>query len=124
MNRTDSVSDIVFIDDDVMIVVLASRYLKNSTYSYRCFSDLGEARRFLDKNSPKVVVVDYRMPRSDGLAFIKSVYSDSNFGGTVIYLCSSSELPQSVQRKARELGVASILKEQLIDKGFIESLCE
>lgn len=122
MERAVSTEDLVIVDDDEMAIALVSRHLKDSRYSCRCFSLPDKAIRFLSANQPKILLVDYMMPKMDGLELIKSIYPTQNGGVPVIYLCSSVELPGDVQRFARKCGATPRLKEQLMTKESIEEL--
>ncbi|OED39239.1 hypothetical protein AB833_17090 [Chromatiales bacterium (ex Bugula neritina AB1)] len=116
--------DIVIVDDDAMVLALVKRVLRNSIYTYRCFSVPDEAIEFLSKNQTKIIVVDYRMPKTDGLSVIESIQSVINKREMpAIFLCSSIALPKSVQTIALSYGVIPLLKDRLMSKDCIEGLC-
>ncbi len=64
---------ILVIDDDEMIRVVFERFLKGQGYIVDCAADGKEGLRFLDDQTPDLVITDIMMPDTDGLEVVLSM---------------------------------------------------
>lgn len=108
--------DIVIVDDDLLTLEFAKRSLRNSEVRLRCFSDPESALSFLQRHTPRVLLVDNRMPRLDGLQLLQTLAEGSAAPMTNAFLCSGVALPDAVLAQAEALGVRSLLKDALRSK--------
>lgn len=115
--------DIVAIDDDSLELQIMLRSLRNSPYEVACFLNVEEALAFLSTQQPHILMVDYRMPGLDGIAFIEKLTEIYDISGMSIYLTSGSQVPQQIAAQAKELGVQFIEKDEMSEKGYLENLC-
>ncbi|MDP9016882.1 MAG: response regulator [Candidatus Eremiobacteraeota bacterium] len=65
-------NEILIVDDNEVNVRLYERVITNIPNTKAvCFTDPGEALDWLKKGAPILLVVDYRMPLTDGLEFMR-----------------------------------------------------
>lgn len=123
MVRMDSAVDIVIIDDDSTLIALANRALSTSAHTHRCFSIPDEAIQYLSTITPKLLLIDYLMPMTDGLTLLKSIDFNQNRKNPQIYICSSIELPKAIHQAALNYGATPLLKGTMMKQGYIDQLC-
>lgn len=115
--------DVVVVDDDTLMLELVKRMLKNTDYRIRLFSDETEALVFLRSNATRVLIVDHRMPRIDGLDLLGRLAESGGIHAGRVYLCSAAELPESTLVAAAALGVEAISKDRLSNReAFLGSI--
>jgi len=108
--------DIIVIDDDALTLELVKRALRTSNYNVLYFSNELEALSYLQSNKTRVLIVDHRMPRLDGLDLLKNLMDSGGIGADHIYLCSVIEPPKHVCDEARKLGATILSKNVFRDK--------
>ena len=74
MTQPDQVAEtLLIVDDDVDIVRFIQMYLKIEGFDVLVASDGDEALEIIEKHQPALAIVDWMMPRLDGLELIKRV---------------------------------------------------
>ena len=114
--------DLVIVDDDRVVIAMFNRVLKRTNISYCCFTASDEASLYLSKNQTSILIVDYRMPKADGLTLIESIPEANKCCIQMIYLCSSIELPPEVKQRALAHDVTPILKKDIMNKEYVENI--
>ena len=104
-------TDFVVIDDDALTLELLCRRLRRADCTVECFTDTGDASRYLRAFDARVVLVDYRMPRVDGLDFLQDVLAENLVSQEHAYVCSATDLPEKARDVAQQLGVCALNKE-------------
>ncbi len=89
--------DILIIDDDNSTVYLISEYFKKKGYSFRSTGLGNEAIQLLEKNTPKLILLDILLPDSDGYEICRSIKSDNKFENIPIYYITA--VPESEVKK-------------------------
>lgn len=105
--------DIVLVDDDLLTLEFAKRCLRNSDVRLRCFSDPLSALAYVQQHTPRVLLVDNRMPRLDGLQLLQILAEGSAAPMTTAFICSGVALPDDMLARAEELGARWLLKDEL-----------
>jgi DNA-binding NtrC family response regulator len=68
---TDSKASVVLVDDEEMVITSLRALLQLETeHDIHCFTDPGEAVKFLQANPADVCVSDYMMPGMNGIQFL------------------------------------------------------
>ena len=119
----DRGDDIVIIDDDLLTLEFAKRSLRGTAVKLSCFSDALNALAYLQQHTPRVLLVDHRMPCLDGLELLQQLADSNAELATSTFLCSDAALPGNLCAKAAELGAKPMLKDALRSKtDFLELL--
>jgi signal transduction histidine kinase len=66
-------STVLIIDDEKVILDLTSIILKNRGYSVHTAADAATGLQIIEEFGPELVLLDYMMPRMDGLTLLKEV---------------------------------------------------
>ena len=67
---------IYIVEDDVNIREIEGYALKNSGYEVFCFEQSSELYKALDKEIPKLIILDIMLPNEDGLSILASLRKD------------------------------------------------
>jgi two-component system response regulator len=134
-NMTDSVAEILLVEDNEDDARLAIRALKNQNFANKLLhlNDGVEALDFLFAtgtfegrnvlHTPKVVLLDLKMPRINGLEVLERIKSDARTKIIpVVILTSSSEDPDI--RRAYELGANSYIVKPVEFDNFVKAISE
>ena len=116
-------TQIVFLDDDISVLDLVGRKLKNMDVEYQCFQTPDLAIEYILQSQPEIVVLDYLMPISDGEEILISLKASSRYN-SYTYVWSSTELPRSVNERIIKLGATPMLKQALFEQDFVVRLCK
>lgn len=132
---TDSVAEILLVEDNEDDARLAIRALKNQNFANKLLhlNDGVEALDFLFAtgtfegrnvlHTPKVVLLDLKMPRINGLEVLERIKSDARTKIIpVVILTSSSEDPDI--RRAYELGANSYIVKPVEFDNFVKAISE
>lgn len=114
--------DLLVVDDDFLVHELITRNLRGSGCALCALTCNDEAESLLREQTPANLLVDYRMPGRDGLDFINDCHRCNLLQGARVYVMSSETLPGDVEFRFLELGVRSIVKDRLIEPGFLPRL--
>ena len=96
---------ILIVDDVVETRGLMRRILERSAFRVIEAASGEEGLRAIEKDRPKLVVLDLRLPGISGFDVARAIRSnvDAAIAGTVLLACSASVQPE-VQREAIEAG--------------------
>lgn len=97
------------IDDDPAILLIIASILKGLGYEVTTASDGREGlERLTESGSPDVVLVDWNMPCMNGLEFVKSVRSNSDYHDLPIIMVTT-ELEMSQLALTFDAGVSEYI---------------
>lgn len=117
--------DIVIVDDDLLTLELVERKLRDTNFNFRCFSDELSALAYLQNHTTRVLLIDHRMPRLDGVDLLQRLNDGNCVPVTRVYLCSAAVLPADVCAKAQQFGARPLLKDIFRSKKeFLELLAK
>ena len=95
--------DILIVDDDESTINLISKYFKNRGYSYIDTSLGNKALELLQKNAPKLVLLDILLPDSSGYDICKKIKSNKKLKEIPVYYITA--VPEyEVHNKMNETG--------------------
>ncbi len=115
--------DFVMVDDDLLTLEFARRSLRSTDVRLRCFNDPLSALAHLQQHTPRVLLVDHRMPCLDGLELLQQLSDSSAVPAANIFLCSGVALPDAMHARAAALGARPLLKDALHSKAdFLDLL--
>lgn len=81
-NSSESITEItdhiLIVEDDADIALITQRYLEMADYKVVIASDGQEALEHLDKHKPQLVVLDWMLPKLDGIDLLKHIRDYSN----------------------------------------------
>lgn len=89
--------DVLIVDDDKSTVYLISEYFKKKGYSYKSTGLGNEAIQLLEKNVPKLILLDILLPDSDGYEICESLKSNDNLKNVPIFYITA--VPESEVKK-------------------------
>ena len=119
----EDADDIVVVDDDALTLELIRRNLRNTDLKLRCFTDELSALSYLQNHATRVLIVDQRMPRLDGLELLLRLAARGGSGAGRVYLCSATQLPERIRAGATKIGARMLSKDVLRSKTeFLELL--
>jgi two-component system chemotaxis response regulator CheY len=117
--NTDVVRVLV-VDDDAAIRGLLSMVLEEAGYEVLTAQDGGEALRYLGERQRRMVVLlDYSMPRVDGLAVLRAVAADpalSAHRAFVLITAVAGSLPHEAHVLMSRLGIGIMEKPFDLDR--------
>ena len=117
--------NLVLIDDDEFVLERVARHLRKTRWSATYFTDPEDALVHLHERSrPDVLIVDNRMPRMDGIDFIKRLTGDKAPLIPRLYLCSGAHPPADICLRAEQSGVYILSKDTLLEKTELLALLE
>lgn len=108
--------DVVIVDDDDLTLELFRRMLRNTKLQFQCFSSGDQALAYLSANSSRIIFVDERMPRMQGLELLQRLTSGAMNLKSRMYLCSAIQLSEETCAAAKLLGAATLTKDIYRDK--------
>jgi two-component system response regulator len=98
-------ADLLLVESDPAEAALATRCLRSRVTVAR---SSGEALRTLEALAPRVVLLNPRLPGSDGLDLVERLRADPRFRTLPIVVLSSDDSPTEVSR-ALSLGANSVV---------------
>ena len=111
--------NVMVIDDDLAIRELLYRILTKKGYEVTTAVGAEQALQLLEKNMPDLIVVDFKMPGMDGLAFVKKVRSsDKNL--PIIMLTGFGD--EMMEIEAKKAGAHAFLRKDMGINLFTESV--
>lgn len=118
---------IYIIDDDPVICSLLSETLKIEGADIITFNAWEAASKELEKNSPKLIIVDYQMPKINGIEVAKLVLANEKHKYTKIILLSGNEECEKMVNKS-EINISAVIRKPFkipeLNKQIIEILNE
>ena len=85
--------DILIIDDDESTVYLISEFFKKRGITFKATGLGNEAMYLIQKNPPKLILLDILLPDNDGYEICKSIKSNSKFKNIPIFYITA--VPES-----------------------------
>lgn len=111
--------EVVIVDDDpVNLSVYAGLMERISSAHTRSFEDPEEALGSCRLCEPDLIIVDYMMPRMNGVEFIQRVRSVSGWEELPIVMVTSSQ-ERSVRHRALEVGATDFLSKPVDAQEFL-----
>lgn len=80
---------IYIVEDDVNIREIEGYALKNSGFEVNCFENSGELYKALDKQIPKLILLDIMLPNEDGLSILATLRKDKRTKSTPIMMVTA-----------------------------------
>lgn len=106
-------TDFIIVDDDTLILELVRRKLKRSNVGLKCFTDPGPALDYLEDHVTRVLIVDQRMPRMDGLEMLARLKARPSANAGSIFICSAAALSPEDNAFASGVGAVELSKDAL-----------
>lgn len=131
----ESVVDILLVEDNPTDAELALRALKKHNLANNVFlvKDGVEALEFIFangkyshrgiKNQPKVILLDLRLPKVDGLEVLRKIRSDERTRLIPVVVLTSSHEERDIV-ESYKLGVNSYITKPVEFEGFIKAVSE
>jgi len=98
-------ADLLLVEPDPAEAELATRCFRSQVAVAR---DAAEALRSLETLAPRVVLLNPRLPGSDGMSLVEQLRADPRFRTVPIVVLSSDDAPAEVSRALR-LGANSVV---------------
>ena len=111
--------DIVLVDDDADVHVLARRLLRRTPRRLVGLDGARAAARRLAHRDAELLIVDARMPDGDGLELLEGLRERGELRAARTVLSSAGRLGTEDRARAEALGIEVIVKSELFDRaGF------
>ncbi|HUQ44072.1 MAG TPA: response regulator [Candidatus Limnocylindria bacterium] len=85
------------VEDEPRNAALLDAILSRAGYRLHVATGIGEAREFLDDETPALVLLDRHLQDGDGLDLISEIRGSDRLGDVPILLVSASVLPRDVE---------------------------
>jgi len=118
----DKNSDFVIVDDDAFMLEHVRRGLKHTSATLRCYSCPGYALEQVVGHLPRIMLIDFHMPRMNGVEFLSLLRASDAKQSCTFFMCSSYKLPSDVEIEALQHGARLLSKDRLIERGCVEKL--
>lgn len=119
-----ALADVVVIDDDNLTLEIVEWALRGSKTRHRLFTDADIAMTYLCESLPRILIVDYYMPRINGIEFIRQLGARVDLAFCSIYLCSSIEPGADQLQHLHELRIKTLDKTVICDRSLLTALLE
>lgn len=114
---------ILVVDDSSTMRAILSTYSRNLGFDPVEAEDGCQALERLKEGAPfDVMLVDWDMPRMDGLQFLKLVRADSRYASSKILMVTAQNTYEKVS-EAIAAGADDFLMKPLDEQMFVEKLC-
>lgn len=100
---------ILVIDDSTVNVVLLEAVLQNKGYVIEKAFNVKEAYEIMQKNKPRLILLDLLMPRINGFEFLQQIKSTSKYKDIPIVIVSAWTDPETI-KKSYDLGAQHFIK--------------
>lgn len=113
---------VLIVDDDIVDRRLVKKALSSSSHSFydiREINSVSGGLKILREESFDVILLDYNMPKVDGIEMLIELRSQSNMGNTAIVMISASE-DQSLGLSCIEAGAQDFLSKNEISRNKLE----
>ena len=112
---------ILAVDNALMFLSTLKRLLEGEPYNLHCESSAEDALRFLELNTPDLILLDIEMPDMDGYELARIIKRTKH---TVPILFVSANSDKEYLDKALEAGAAGLLVKPLRRSQLMEKLKE
>ena len=98
MKRTKATGKILLVDDMIENLSLLSDLLTNNGYSVSTSIDGATALKYLEKNSPDIILLDIKMPEMDGFELCRQIKANQTTRHIpIIFISALSEVNDKVK---------------------------
>ena len=94
---------VLVVDDDEFTCDAIRRLLSRMGYATACAHSGGDALDLIDKVRPTVIVLDWMMPKMDGLEVLKKLRADPKTKDVPVLIYSAAD-DATMQKQAAKLG--------------------
>lgn len=112
---------VLFVDDSQQTLTLLARIARLVGSIPRVARSLDEAVAVVRQDTPDLVLVDLRMPQTDGLSVIRALRQTLPAGQTHIFLLTAEADP-ALQEAALQAGARGVLEKPLSPDVLLEVL--
>ena len=119
--RTPDGPLLLAVEDEPRNAALLEAILGRAGYRLHIATGVTEAREFLDKETPDLVLLDRHLPDGDGLDLIPEIRSSKRLGGVPILLVSASVLSRDEQL-AMDAGADGFLAKPVRVKPLVDEV--
>lgn len=113
---------IFYIEDQPETRKTIKEYLENNGFIVFVFENPPEAKPFISKKKPQVILSDMTMPKENGLEFLKDVKSNPEWKH-ISFILLTNVNAQSARDMARELGADGyLLKPETTPEKIVEEI--
>jgi len=109
---------VLIIDDNERVLLLFERYLCSDGIGSHGVSSAAEARAFLDREKPRLVILDVMMRDVDGWQFLQELRSNAEMDTVPIIVCSVMNEPEL----AAALGAQRLVKKPVARPQMLEAV--
>ena len=115
--------DVVLVDDDELTRELVVRRLRKTALRLQCFDSGESALQYFQNHTTDILLLDYRMPRQNGLEFLRELARMKYSPVDRTYLCSAAPLPAAIVAEARSLGASTLPKSVYRNADQLVEIC-
>lgn len=98
---------ILTIDDQLLVTFSVQRILSNRGYTVKTASDGLEGVKMFEQFQPDLVIVDYHMPRMNGVEVIEHIRTKKNSNIPILIMSGNTDI--TIIEKGFKLGIADYL---------------
>jgi len=81
--------DLVVVDDDSLMLEIIAWQLRKTPVTHEFFDMPEEARQYLSAVKPKILIVDFCLPGTNGVDFLLELNDKNSICDSQVYLCSA-----------------------------------
>lgn len=122
MNSQSPRPQVVIVDDDELTLEYLERVLERFDLTALAFNNGFEAISYLLERPARVLLMDARMPRIEGIEVLERLSDAHSLDTTRTFLCSSARPPEEVCTRAAALGASVVLKDVFLDEGHFRRM--
>jgi two-component system phosphate regulon response regulator PhoB len=86
--------DILIVEDEPAIVELVRYTLKEGGWKADAVDSVGAAWEYLQRRTPKLVLLDWMLPDQSGLRFLSRLRGDRNFSGMPVIMLTAKSMEE------------------------------
>jgi putative two-component system response regulator len=103
---------LLFVDDDVSLLDLFERMLRNQPWAGHFCTNVDDALAFLDANDVDTVIADIRMPGKDGFELLSEIRSNPKTRQIPVIILTG-DADRALKRRALDLGATDLLNKPI-----------
>lgn len=100
--------EILIIDDSWTTLVLLEWFLKEKGFETFMAIDVEKAYKYLENNTPSLILLDLQMPKISGFDFLEQYQKDSKINSIPVLIISANDSLGTVD-KVKELGAVDFV---------------